>query len=65
MATPFTYGSSWARGQIRATAVAYATAMVRAYLSFFWDLRHSLQQCWILNPLSKARDGTHIFTETM
>ena len=23
------------------------------------------QQCWIPNPLSKARDGTHILTETM
>ena len=22
------------------------------------------RQCWILNPLSKARDRTHIFTET-
>ena len=28
------------------------------------DLGHSLQQCWILNPLSKARDETHILTET-
>ena len=24
----------------------------------------SLQQCWMLNPLSKARDGTHILMDT-
>ena len=29
------------------------------------DLRHSLQQCQILNPLSKARDQTYILMETM
>ena len=29
------------------------------------DLCPSLQQCWILNPLSKARDWIHILTEAM
>ena len=27
-------------------------------LSLVGDLHHSLQQCWILNPLSEARDRT-------
>ena len=29
------------------------------------DLHHSLWQCQILNPLSKARDQTHILMDTM
>ena len=37
---------------------AYATAMW--YLSSICNLHHSSQQHWILYPLSKARDGTHI-----
>ena len=28
------------------------------------DLHHSLQQCQILSPLSKARDRTHILMDT-
>ena len=28
------------------------------------DLCHSLWQLWILNPLSGARDGTHILVDT-
>ena len=28
------------------------------------DLYHSSQQCWILNPLSKARDESHILRDT-
>ena len=28
------------------------------------DLHHSSQQCWILNPLSEARDGTRNFMLT-
>ena len=38
-----------------------ATAM--ADPSCFYNLLRSLQQCQILNPLSQARDGTHIFTD--
>ena len=41
--TPAAYGSSQARGRIRAAAAG---------------LPHSLQQGQILNPLSEARDGT-------
>ena len=51
--TPKTYGSSWARGQIRAAAEAYATAV--SDLSHICDLHHSLQQHWIPNLLSEAR----------
>ena len=42
----------------------YATAMATVDLSHICDLRHSLWQRWILNPLSKTRDQTHILTET-
>ena len=27
------------------------------------DLHYSSQQCWILNPLSRARDQTHILMD--
>ena len=43
------YGSSLARGRIRATAAG---------------LCHSSQHCLILNPLSKARDWTCILMDT-
>ena len=38
--------------------LAYATAMAMHDLSLIWDLHCNLQQCQILEPLSKARDGT-------
>ena len=49
------YGSSRARGQIGATALAYATATAMPLPSHSCDLRFSLWQCRILNPLSEAR----------
>ena len=36
--------------------LAYATATAMPDLSHFLDLPHSSQQCWMLNPLGKARD---------
>ena len=54
MAAPLAYGSSWARGQIRATAEANATATATPDLSRICDLCCSLCQCWILDPLSEA-----------
>ena len=48
-ATPVAYGSSQARGQIRAAAATYAT---------------TCGKCQILNPLSEARDKNPILTET-
>ena len=29
-----------------------------------YDLHHSLWQRWILNPLNKARDQTHVLMDT-
>ena len=39
---------------------AYTTAKATRDLRFVCDLHHSSCQCWILNPLSKARDRTLI-----
>ena len=62
-ATPAACGSSQARGWIGAVAEAYTTATATPDPSHISDLYYSLWQCWILNPLSKARDWTCIFTE--
>ena len=43
----------------------YTTATTTQSLSCICDLCHSLWQHWILNPLSKANNGTHILTNTM
>jgi len=56
MAAPVAYGCFWARGQTGSAAAAYATALATLDLSCLCDLCHNLQQCWILNPLSKATD---------
>ena len=67
MAAPVAYGSSWARDWIRAAAAAAAYVMATATwdLSHMGDLHHSFQQHWILSPLIKARNQTHILTEIM
>ena len=44
---------------------AYTTATATLDPSRTCDLRYSLQQCWILNPLSKVKDRTHILRETV
>ena len=44
--------------------LAYATATAIPDLGYICDLHYSLQQHWILNPLSKARDLTHILMDT-
>ena len=41
---------------------AYAT--VAPDLSHIFDLHRSLQQHWIHNPLSEAKDQTHIVMDT-
>ena len=43
----------------------FATAMTTLDLSCICDLHRSLQQHWILNPLSEARDRTHILMESV
>ena len=55
-ATPAPFGSSQARGRIRATATAVRDP------SCVCDLHHSSWQRWILNPLSEARDRTRNLT---
>ena len=48
--------------ELQLPATATATAMQD--LSHICSLYHSSQQCWIFNPPSKARDQTHILTDT-
>ena len=43
----------------------YSTATAIPDPSHICDLHFTLQQRWILNALSKDRDGTHNLTETM
>ena len=43
---------------------AYAKATATQDLSHVYNLHHSSQQCWILNPLGKAREGTCILVDT-
>ena len=43
---------------------AYVTATAMPDLSYICDLHHSSRQCWILNPLSEARDRSHILMDT-
>ena len=50
--------------QLSDTTTATATSMVMRDWSYFCNLFSSLQQHWILNPLSKARDWTHILMDT-
>ena len=54
--SPATYGSSQARGRIRAVAMAYTTATTMPDPSCICDLYHSSWQHQILNPLIEARD---------
>ena len=59
MAAPVAYGIFQARGQIRAAAGAYATAMATL------DPSHIFLQGQILNPLREAGDQTCILRDTM
>ena len=44
--------------------LAYATATATLEQSLIYSLHHSSQKCRILNPLSKARDRTHMLMDT-
>ena len=57
------YGGSQARGpmELELHLLAYIIAMWD--LSSICDLHHHLWQCHILNPMSKARNGTHILMD--
>ena len=43
---------------------AYATATATPDPSHIYNLGYSLQLCWVLTPLSEARDWTHILMNT-
>ena len=43
---------------------AYTTATAMPDPGHICNLHHSSWQPWILNPLNKARDGTHILMDT-
>ena len=43
--------------------LAYTTVMAKRDLSCVCDLHHSSEQCWILNPLSKARDQIYVLMD--
>ena len=74
------YGGSQARGRIgavaakptlgpqqrriRAASVTNTAATAMWGPSHICNLHHSSRQHWILNPLSKARDRTHVLVET-
>ena len=64
MSTPVAYGSSWARGQIRATTEAYTTATAMPDPSHICNLCCSWWQHQILNALSEARDRAYILMDT-
>ena len=53
------------RVELKLQLPAYTTATAMPDSGCICDLRCSLQQCRILNPLSKARDRTHILRDTM
>ena len=44
--------------------LAYTTATATWDRSHICELHHSSRQRWIHNPLSKARDQTHILMDT-
>ena len=50
--------------ELQLQLLAYATATATKDLSHFCDLHHSSQWHQILNPLSKARNQTHIIMYT-
>ena len=50
--------------QLELQLLVYTTATATQDLSRFGDLRHSSQQCGILNLLSEARDRTCILMDT-
>ena len=63
MAAPAAYGSSWARGQIRAAAEVYTTATGNAGSEPYLQPTCSLQKPQIFSPLKEARDQILILTD--
>ena len=63
-AAPVAYGSSQVGVELELQLLAYATATAMPEQSLVCNLHLSSWQCWILNPLSGARDQTLIFMDT-
>ena len=63
-AAPVAYGGFQAEVKSELQLPAFATATATQDPSQVCDLNHSSWQRWILNPLSKARDLTHILMDT-
>ena len=51
------------RGKLELQLLAYITATATWDPSCLCDLHHSSWQCWILNPLSEARDRTCVLMD--
>ena len=58
------HGSSQARGPIGAAGASLHHSHPMPDVSCVCDLHHSSQQCWILNPLSEAKDWACILMDT-
>ena len=58
-AVPAAYGVPRLGVELELQLPACPRATAARDLSHVCDLHHNSQQCQILNPLSKARDGTH------
>ena len=63
MVAPTGHEVPWVGGN-GATAACLPIATALPDLSRVSDLHHSSPQCWILNPLSRVRDRTHILMNT-
>ena len=63
-AAPMAHGGSQARGRIRAVAAGLHHGLRTSDPSHIWDLHHSSWQHQTLNPLSEARDRTHVLIDT-
>ena len=62
-ATLEAYGGSRLGVESELQLPAYTTATAMWDPSRVCDLHHSSQQRWVLNPLSEARDRTHILMD--
>ena len=62
---PAAYGSLWARGWIGVTVAGQHHSHGNTRSKPHLRPVPQLWQCWILNPLSKARDWTHILVDSM
>ena len=52
-----------AESQLQLLIYTTTTARATLDLSYVCSLYHSSRQCWILNPLSEARDQTRILMD--